>query len=240
MEKTKAKKSLKVLFIVFALLLLFNAKEILAQPAGLEITGNVTDSINTTIAGNRSDPGGTITTILVDVLQQNPRWKAYIGNISGTLTLDDSLGNSIFRWELEASDVTGNIFISRSNSIDWGDVDCSTPQNIADEDSALGFSSMAADSINRTFNETHPSIMLGTTALTNCPATSTYVNNAPQATPDYPLVLLSENANMIFATPVNKDALNSYSTTQIVDFQAIVPDQTIGTTTYYFYAEIGA
>jgi hypothetical protein len=240
MKILKEKKALKILFIVFTLLILFNAKDILAQPAGLEITGNVTDSAGSAIAGNRTDSGGTITTILVDVLQQNPRWKAYIGNISGTLTLDDSSGQSIFRWELEATDVTGNIFISRSNSISWGDVDCSTPQQIADEDTALGFSSTAADSINRTFNETHPSITLGVTPLNNCPATSTYVNNAPQATPDYPLVLLSENANMIFATPINKIALNSYNPSQIVDFQAIVPDQTVGTSTYYFYAEIGA
>ena len=240
MKLKNIQKVLITLFIFASFVFVVSVNESVAQPTGIIISENITETSGSTPPANRTDPGGTITTILVDVLQQNPRWKAYIGNITGVLSLDDADGQSIFRWELEAEDVTGNIFISRADVLDWGSVDCPTPQQIADEDSALGFSSSAADSINRTFTDTHPSIFIGIVEHENCPATSTYVNNAPQAgSPDFPLVLLYTGTNMIYATPVNKDS-QSFNGANNVDFQAIVPDQTVGTTTYYFYAEIGA
>lgn len=240
MKLKNKQKVLVILFIVASFMFVLSIQKSIAQPTGVIISENITETSGSTPPDDRTDAGGTITTLIIDVLQPNPRWKAYIGNLTGVLSLDDADGQSIFRWELEAEDVTGTIFISRANTLDWGSVDCPTPQEIADEDSTLGFSSSAADSINRTFIDTHPSIFIGVAEHENCPATSTYVNNAPQVgTPDFPLVLLYESTNMIYATPVNKDS-QSFNSANNVDFQAIVPDQTVGTTTYYFYAEIGA
>lgn len=240
MRPINKKKLPIIFFMALSFMFMFSLTNTLAQPTGIVISDNITETAGATLPAQRNDSGGTITTLIVDVLQQNPRWKAYIGNISGVLSLDDAAGQSIFRWELEAEDVTGNIFISQGDTINWGSVDCSTAQQILDEDTALGFSSGAADSVNRTFIDTHPSITIATTTYSNCPSTSTYVNNAAQAgTPDFPLVLLNTGTQMIYATPVNKES-QSFNGAKLVDFQAIVPDQVVGTTTYYFYAEIGA
>ena len=233
------------LLVVLSLVTILFTPLSFAFPTGLEISGNVTETAASVPPAQRTDSGGTITTMVLDVIQQNPRWKAYVGNLTGVLTLDDASGQSIFRWELEDEDVTGNVFITRSNDVDWSGIGCSLEADILNEDSALGFTSSWADSINRTFSETtHPTIPIGASSIpaNTCRSTSTFVNNAPQAqaSADFPLVLLSSGSDLVYVTPLNKGA-DSYNTGRSVDFQSIVPDQEgAGTTTYYFYAEIGA
>ncbi len=227
------------LFILITILSL--ATSIAAQPTGVGISGNVTESAAEISPPNRTDEGGTITTLVMDVLQQNLRWKAYVGNLTGVLTLDDASGESIFRWELGAESMTGEVYISRSDSVNWGDIKCSNQTLINDEDLFLGFSGTSVDSVNRTFNETtHPTIEVGLIPVDNCRSTSTFVNSAPQsqATADFPLILLQDDIDVIYASPINQGA-DSYSTGSQADFQVIVPDQVGDTTTYYFYAEIG-
>ncbi len=244
-KKSKGKLKLFLFSLLSVFLFFLLAAQIsVAQPTGLEIQSGVTESRSDVSPDSRTDSGGTINTILVDVVQQNPRWKAYVGNLTGVLTLDDESGQSIFRWELEDEDVTGNVFISRSDSINWSDIDCPTDIDIENEDSSLGFSSTSADSVNRTFSEeTHPTISIGLTNIdeNTCRSTSTFVSNNPQDhnNADFPLILLASGSDLVYATPINKGT-QSYNTGSLVDFQSIVPDQVVGTSTYYFYAEIGA
>jgi hypothetical protein len=228
-----------ILIVITTIILATNA---LAQPTGVDISGNITETAGSVPPADRTDEGGTITTMILDVLQQNPRWKAYVGNPTGVLTLDDASGQSIFRWELGAETLTGEVYISRSDAVSWGDIACSNQTLIDDEDVFLGFSGTSADSVNRTFNETtHPTITVGTTPLDNCRSTSTYVNSTaqPQGSADFPLVLIQDTSNLVYATPINQGS-DSYNTGTQAEFQAIVPDQVGDTTTYYFYAEIGS
>ncbi len=243
--KTKNRKKLGTasLLVVLGLILVFASSLSLAFPTGLEISGNVTETAGDVPPEARTDPGGTITTMILDVVQQNPRWKAYVGNLTGVLTLDDASGQSIFRWELGAEDISGNVFITRGNDVDWTGIDCSLETEIVDEDTSLGFTSSWADSINMTFSETtHPAISVGQVNIgaDTCRSTSTFVNNDPQAqaSADFPLILLSSGTDVVYATPLNQGS-QSFSTGKLVDFQSIVPDvEGSSTTTYYFYAEI--
>jgi hypothetical protein len=243
-QSKKSHRNMLTITVFIALaLLIINSPETNAQPTGLEISSNITETAGETQPSNRTDLGGTITTITMDILQQNPRWKAYVGNLTGVLALDDNSGQSIFRWELGAEDVTGNIFMSKNNAIDWSIIQCSTVTLIEDEDTTLGFNPSAADTINRTFNETtHSAINIGTTLINQntCRSTSTYVNNAQQtqSTASFQIILLSSSTNLVYATPINKGAA-SYKTGTQVDFQGIVPNEPGNPTTYYFYAEIG-
>lgn len=241
-KKILAYPAAALFILLTTLMLAINTAAQSDAPTGVEISGNVTETAGSVSPDNRTDEGGTITTMVLDVLQQNPRWKAYVGNLTGVLTLDDALGQSIFRWELGAESLTGEVYVSRSNTVSWGDIDCSNQTLIDDEDTFLGFSGTSADSVNRTFNETtHPTITVGLLPLSNCRSTSTYVNSTAQsqALADFPLILLQDNDNVIFATPINQGA-DSYNTGTQADFQLIVPDQVGDTTTYYFYAEIGS
>jgi len=179
----------------------------------------------------------------VEVAQQIITWKAYVGNITGTLALDDAGGNSIYRWELDVGDVTGNIFITRDSAVDWTDINCSTTQNMEDEDANLGLDSSTSYSINGTFSSnTYSSITVNLEAKNNCPATSTFINGDPQGVApndaDFPLILLTSNTNLIYATPIKKETESFRGSGDLVDFQAIVPNQAGQSTAYYFYAEL--
>src|SRR5690606_17372311 len=103
--------------LTLAIAMMFSINMISAEPAGTLITFNQTVFGQAIDPANRTDDGGSITTLVVDALQQTTRWKAYIGNITGTLTLDDSTGNTIFQWALDETDVTGEIYSSTSNSV---------------------------------------------------------------------------------------------------------------------------
>ena len=212
------------------------------EPTGTAITFNETDPGLTVAASNRTDPGGTITTLVLDALQQTNRWKAYVGNITGSLTLSDSAGNTIFSWTLEDSGITGEVYTSRSNNVQWGDIQCAQPGTISSEDSFLGFSGTEPFSITETFNFTiHPGFIVGSTLIDadTCSSTSTFVNDAPeaQASATFPMILLDDTTDMVIATPLNSESIGYDGS--LFDFQMIVPNDPQDTTTYYFYAQIG-
>lgn len=216
---------------------------VLADPSGTTISNNSTDPGATITPDNRTDPGGTITTMQLDATQQNQQWKAYIGNMTGTLTLDDSNSQTIFSWDLPASSITGEVYASRTNSISWGDVNCSEQSIIDTEHTALGISSGAVDSINATFNETtHNAIITGgrTIAANTCPATAAFESDTrpSQAAANFQQVLFDDDVSLIYVTPITQDT-TSYDGASTVDFQMILADDpTIAATTYYFFAEI--
>jgi hypothetical protein len=214
-----------------------------AAPTGIIINSNVTEFGRNITPANRTDPGGTITTLTVDATQQDAQWKAYVGNITGSLRLEDTAGNVIYQWSLLAASVTGEIYASRSNSISWTSANCSNITTIQSEQTALGITSTAPDSIQNTFNETtHPAFAVAGRSVANCNATSTFVNSArqAQASAAFPVMLLHDQTNLIYATIINQD-YQGYNGATTYDFQLIVADNpTTTSTTYYFYAELGS
>lgn len=239
-KKRSCKRLLVFLTIVVSLVFL---TQTFAEPTGITISSNATETSSTTSPDNRTDEGGTITTLVVNAVQQNSRWKAYLGNLTGELTLADESGSSIFRWAMEGADLTGNLFITASSSLTWGDINCSNQSIIYAEESTLLFNSSSADSINRTFNYTeHPAMTVGLVdiGVDTCRSASTYVSDAqqPQSSASFPLILLTTGVRLVYASPILNDATNYAGLTS--DFQAIVPDiDSAASTTYYFYAEIG-
>ncbi len=225
---------------VFVFLVAFISSFVIAQPTGTDITFNETDVVEVSEPDERTDEGGTITTLVVDALQQNPRWKAYIGNITGSLTLDDSDGNTIFNWALNQSSITGEIYSSRSDSISWSDISCAVGA-IGTEEGVLNIDGSSVDSISNTFNETtHPTINVNNQDHDNCPATSTFVNSEreAQAAAEFPLVLLQDTTDLIYVTPINPST-TGYDGSSLFDFQMIMANDPGDTTTYYFYVELG-
>lgn len=240
-NKQKNKILLLVTILVGLFMLTYSAW---ADPSGTSISSNSTDPGGTSTAANRSDEGGTITTLVLNAVQQNTKWKAYLGNITGTLTLDDSNGQTIFDWSLAAAGISGEVYVTRASSITWANTNCSTIGTINTEHTALGISGNSVDSINATFNETtHPEIVVAglTISANQCNyASSTFVSDArqAQASATFPEVLLQDGTNLIYATPINQDQ-TSYDGSTTADFQLIVADDpTVTDTTYFFYAEI--
>ena len=78
--------------VIAALLFMVFSMSTKADPEGatLQYVGNSTK--NTTSPEGRADQKGYIHIITLNSQQQNNKWKAYVGNVSGTLVLRDGDG----------------------------------------------------------------------------------------------------------------------------------------------------
>jgi hypothetical protein len=231
--------------------LLFSAFIILiditkADPEGASITYVSNSTKNASSPGSRTDAKGTITTILLTTIQQNTKWKAYVGNVSGTLVLRDAEEYSIYQWP-QGGSPDGEVYLTRNSTLDWSTVQCANETPIENEEVSLGHTTTATDNINNTFSSRlHESIVTGVTTIANstCKSTVTWFNNTAQTITQnsstyFPEVLLMDSSlRIIYTTIIDQNVLGYRNDTRF-DFQSIVPDFTTSSTaTYYFYVEI--
>jgi hypothetical protein len=212
-------------------------------PTGLNITYNRTLNYTPQPAASLTTVGGSFTVLSLNVTSQSLRWKAYVGNISGLLTLDDGSGATIYDWHL--SQVQGEIYATRNVSFDFSTVVCANSSTISQEEAYLNHTTGDPDSINGTFNTTvHKGFYVGVSLISHstCPAISTYVNDTRQSGGEnarFQEVLLADDAeHVVFAALLESD--RSGYDNQLYDFQMIVPENNLrpAPTPYYFYAEI--
>ncbi|MEM3450480.1 MAG: hypothetical protein QW439_02880 [Candidatus Woesearchaeota archaeon] len=230
----------EILLLFFIILL---THKILAAPSGPQILFNSTDygpSGSSTIINTS---GGTISTINLYGLTQNIRWKAFIGNVSGKLMLSDSSGYSIYDWSITS--VSGEVYASRFNTIDWASIDCAQDINITSEEAALNISSSSDDSISRTFSKkVHRTFYVGVKPIQNstCYSTATFVGNQSQAISEemkFQEVLLAQANKLVYVALLENRSIGYNN--QNFDFQMIVPDYGVPTGSnvpYYLYVEL--
>jgi len=238
------KTSIILLFVLMLnLVLLINKPGALAAPQGASITYNYTENASVRSADYSTAAGGSFTTMVLNITSQTSKWKAYVGNVTGKLTLDNSNNMTIYDWAL--TNVQGEVYVSRNNSVNFTSLACANRGNLTAEDTFLSINSSSDDSINKTFNQTrHQSFVIGGTGTiqnSTCFALATYVNDISQPADEnatFQEILLSDRVNLVFVAIINDNKagfdLGNY------DFQLIVPDNpTEVSTTYYFYAELG-
>ena len=269
--KTKNAGYLYVLFALLAGALLIMSLSAYAAPSGPIVTvlGNSTKTpsnatkINASINGSLT-PGGYIFTANLNSLQQDTRWKAYVGNVTGTLTLDDADDNTIFQWSLTS--VTGEVYATRaSGSINWSGINCTwRGESIARynesnrtveefENRALNQSNKD-DNITATFSKAnHSSFTTGSIAIgkNECFTVQTYQKDAAQVFADSnnanftPVILYDgtniTNGNVVYETKIESD-VTGYRSDSTYDFQMLLPENGLagfaGSTAYYFYVEL--
>jgi hypothetical protein len=215
-----------------------------AAPTGASIT-NISHTTKTPAApSNRVDSKGTINTVNLNSVQQNLKWKAYVGNVSSTFVLDDSNDYTIYQWTL--SNFNGEVYVSRSNSVSWASIGVATIGNKQSEDTALTHVSSNPDSINQTFvNRIHKAFSVGTIPIA---VNSTYaivpnVNDTVQVQRQNSLfqeVLLHDGTNLVYASLVENDK-SGYRTGNKYDFELLVAENATassGSVTYYFFIEL--
>jgi hypothetical protein len=240
----------KRLLLVLMALMLFNILVLpsydsfaYAAPQGPTITFNNTQTVTPQPATAITTAGGSFTTIILNATQQTPRWKAYVGNVTGRLVLDDATSRSIFDWSLAS--VTGEVYASRNGSIDWATIACANRTTILNEDDVLNMSQNNPDTINRTFsNKIHRSFYVGSELIQNstCQAIATYVNDSaqtPNENANFQEILLQDDVGrMVYSTLINQNVTGF--NTQKYDFQLIVAENEYQSspTTYYMYVEL--
>ncbi len=233
----------RVLVLVSLLALSFCITGVGAAPSGASIVSNTTEEAPVEAADSLKTAGGTFTTLLLNGTGQTEAWKAYVGNVTGKLTLQDANEYSIYDWTL--STISGEVFATRNDSIDWGNVECANRTTIEQTDTDLNVSSSEEISINRTFNESvHESFFVGGTQIqqSTCPAIATYVNDSAQeqdTNASFQEPLLQDDSDLIYTTLLEEDA-PSYHPNKTFDFQMIVPENRRNSANerYYFYTEL--
>ncbi len=227
----------------FLLLVLLLSCYAYAAPDGAQITYNTTETKAPEPAAYINTSGGTFTTINLYGETQNLRWKAYAGNVSGRLTLDDGGNYTIYDWSLAT--VAGEVYTSRNDSIDWSDISCANQAMIYSEEAALNHTTTRADSINSTFKTTlHEEFYIGVSHIpaSTCRSTATWVNDTAQAASEDALfqeMLLSDGSSLVYAT-ILRDGEQGFNYKEY-DFQMIVPEKDLPgeqSTKYYFWLEL--
>ena len=218
---------------------------IYALPTGPVIT-YVSNSSAASLPSNRTqDEKGTITVITMVANQQDYKWKAYVGNVSGKLALDDGTAFTIYDWTMGTP--SGEVYVTRASTVNWPNVTCASQAMIYTEENEVDISSATVDSINSTFNsQSHKSFSAGTVDIVNssCRSTATYVSDASQVvneTSVFQEILLGDagTSNLIYATTIEDNALGYNN--QTYDFQLLVAENESATVpfTYFFYVELG-
>jgi hypothetical protein len=231
-----------LLFLILFFTGAFFIQMVLAAPSGprnVTLITNETESPSPAYELNIS--GGYIATINITAVVQNVRWKAFVGNLTGKFTLDDSSGSTIYDWTIATP--TGRVYATRNSStISWTGVNCSTNATLELENYRMNHTN-PNDNLTITFrSRTHPSFFVGTTpiAANSCPTLNTYVNNASQSSYFYEEALVDSGNATIFTT--NLEAARTGFDGGKYDFQMIVPENGApgftGTTPYYLYAEL--
>ena len=237
----KRKESVVLVALILFLLLLVGARAEFPQPTAPDTMTNIsTESPAATGGYAMNTSGGTITWLNINATTQNPHWKAYAGNISGKLALQDAGGNAVYDWNITSME--GEIYATRKSTVvDWDSMVCANLTSIQAEETALNMTSSSEDSIVNTFNEkNHTGFYAGLTqiAANTCNSTNLYVNS--QESGDFEEVLLYDGSYMIY-TALVEDSITGFDGTQY-DFQMILPDSGLEGSqtpeTYYFYIEL--
>lgn len=195
--------------------------------------------------------GGYIATINMTVNVQDPKWKAFVGNTTGSFTLSDAVGSTIYSWPTAST--TGRIYSTRNGTtINWPSIVCANLTTLGNESLAMILNATTAptDNLTQTFNCNSASCTLNNGAFfvgqtfiaaNTCPSLYTYVNNATQSS-FFQEVPLYTAPSLIYETPIQSPAPVGYNG-QNWNFQMLVPENgTVGfnsSTAYYLYVELG-
>jgi hypothetical protein len=229
--------------VVTALLLLALAISVSGTPVGpqIEYLGNKTKDIASGTA-RPEDERGTIVTVRFNVTQQSLLWKAYVGNVSGRITLEDSDDYSIFDWPLTSSG--GEVYATRkSTAVDWENIRCAQVGHVENETLFLNQSIGKSDSLNTTFRaNNHSEFDVGSVNFpTNACNHTAYTNvNSSSQKGDFGEILLYDTTTIIYTTIMN-DSILGYDEGSY-DFQMLIGEKgqegTHSPIPYYFFVEL--
>ena len=244
----------KILGIVWSFIIVLSmAITVMGEPYGPDAISRDVDERRTEFGGGSAiqvdAQAGNVTQLTLNTTVLTKRWQGYYGNISGTITLDDATGYTLYDWSAGSDiSVVGEIYAANDTITDWTDIICvnltgtgtlaTDGVNATMLENTFGMLSTDSDGFDETFLKTQD-ITVGTTTLAGCPATNMYVNNETQNA-IWNESLLTENATgvVIFATEVENDA-NGFNN-KTWDFQMIVADDgdNSAVTPYQFYVEL--
>ncbi len=245
------KKINNILTLMTILIILFLISYIsAANPQGPDVLNSISNSTKGDVTGKIFNvSGGNISKSNLSAVLKDTRWKAFVGNVSGSFTLDDAASQTIYDWTL--SSIMGIIYTTRNSSTpSWANINCTDNttirrQQLENENINLEHSN-ADDNITATFdNFNHPSFTAAANTIQAnvCPVARPYINSSAQST-SFNVTVLYDNTNLIFAAHLETDqyGYSGDTTNRTYDFQMIVPENGnsswTSSTAYYLYIQL--
>jgi hypothetical protein len=243
-KKMNTKDGKKYTGIILAAIIV-SAVFAMAMPAIVRAgpVGGGSVGANTTYTGTvASDTarGGNITTVdFSGITSQTSKWQGYLGTVSGSIVLASSGGDKMYEWTW-LTGKGGEVFATRNNPMtytDWTTLAARTGPQI---DTDFGFDSTVSDNATILFNQTASAINVSGTTITggasmaaktfNNAGALTWVTNA------YSIGGSTTMNDYVFAGMISNGGTAYDGNT--VDYQMIVPVETVANPTYYFYVEL--
>ena len=204
--------------------------------------------------GGGTSAGGYIFVTNLTGIQQNLRWKGFVGNITGKFTLDDASGNTLYDWSLVGAP-SGTVLATRtSGTVTWANIKCAY-LNVTNSEAFRMNHTNPSDNLTKTFPaSTNPQFTVGAVTLSanTCNTTKLYVNDSsPSGSVFFQSILYDGGAtlltndtsllaNVVYAALIEADV--SGFDTKTYDFQMILPENGLASwtssTAYYFYIEL--
>lgn len=198
---------------------------------------------------------GNVTQLTVDGQTVTQTWQGYYGNVTGTVTLDDASGHTMYDWTLASPE--GEIYAATAQ-VDWtsGNVKCydfdltdagySDFVMLSELETALGLAADDIDGVDETFPEGagYDDFYAGEYLIdATCPTTQMYNGSEVKDANSFQEVLLYDNtSNVIVYTGILEQVEPTGFNDQPWDFQLLVGENghngNTATTPYYFYVEL--
>ncbi len=242
-------KAKAIMNLVIAILIIvgFSASALAAPISPAKITTGASGRSDLPTGGlQETTYAGNVTGLDVVSTKITESWQGYYGNISGYITLDDALNNTLYNWSITSP--SGQIYASNGSVTSWASVYCvneSTTKNISQIETWLNIGASDEDGVDETFNVTFAgSFTVGAVTINSaddCQQATTFKDEAYQAT-DFVEVILSAEQNYIWTAILENDVDGFKSTVDNNDFQMLVGEDghsgDVSTTQYFFYTEV--
>jgi hypothetical protein len=236
----KIAKRLMLLAIAFALII--SGVIYVLGVQGATIFPGQSSRSNSSFTGEGTAHGtqpGNVTYMDISGASVSNHWAGFYGNVSGNLTLQDANGYVFYDWE-GLNTAFGEVLASNVSSVTWSTINCTNASQVSAINSFINTTGFDKDTVELTYSSnTHPSFTL---AGVNIPANSCNSTNAysggEKNSSLFNQVILSNDQDV----PIYVALINSSSTGyrgNLVDFQLLTGVRNSGTTTLYFFIELG-
>ncbi|MFC1648279.1 hypothetical protein ACFL1B_02360 [Nanoarchaeota archaeon] len=238
-------RNLVTTLITIVLGLMLFAAIAIADPTGTDALTQVSTSRAnlTTAASALNAQAGNVSEIAITGTGITTAWQGFYGNITGSLTLENSAGDVFYNWSGLGA-FTGEVYAARTDSVSWATIGCADGTEMTSENSYLGRALTDPDSVWGTFDSlSHPELIVGATTITTntCNSTNAYINTGSSGTDFYQVLLADGGSNIVYSTIIDRDQTGFNGVGY--DFELLVGEngnvtEAASTTPYYFFIEL--
>ncbi len=222
----------KILSIFALIAMVLGISAVVAAPTEANVTAGTPEAYNwAPTVTSTTIIGGNVSQVNVTSVQVTDKWVGFYGEVSGSIVLGDSTGNTFYQWTI--SDPTGGVVYATNNTVsDWSTL---SPL-YADSGYLPDFLISGTDSFNNTFVD-QEDFVSPTITVNSVNYTTTWQGGSKGIDFKTYAMYADSGATLVWAGKVKADSTSFNSNT--ADYQILAGVNQIGAEqTFYFYLEL--